>query len=111
MPENREYFRIKYPVSQRPRLVVGTYCCEILELSEVSASVSSGGNLDLNGGPIKAAVSFLDGTRVNTAFTVLRRQDEQIVLRFSPPLPFSIVMAEQRRLLKAFPMPASARAV
>ena len=104
MSQKREYFRVKFPIAQRPCFIVGSLELEIIELSENGASVAVGSHSPLGDpGPFDAIIRFKDGNTANVTACVHRWEKDQAILRFPANLAYSIVMAQQRHLLQNFP--------
>jgi len=103
MSQKRDYFRVKFPVTQCPRLVAGSTELEIVELSENGARVAAN-CARMPGTDLFAATILLkDGTAAKVTASVLRWETEYAILRFEDKLSYSIIAAEQRRLLQLFP--------
>lgn len=111
MPSNasatggRQYFRIIFPVTQRPRMHVETCEFTILEISE------GGATLDINAKtpptwsePHCATIVLADSTRIVTQAVAERSHAPGVLaVRFVELLPLSVITAEQRRLSILFP--------
>ncbi len=111
MSQRRNYFRIQFPMTQRPRLVVGSAEFEIVELAETGARVIAHDAALFDGAdPFDATIQFRDDVSAAVTACVHRRENNEVVLRFSASLPYSIVAAQQRRLLKLFPRQAASPA-
>jgi hypothetical protein len=108
MSQRRNYFRIKFPITQRPRLVVNAAEFEVLELAETGARIIAGNaQVSESTGEFEATIEFPDGASAPITARVHRREGNQAVLRFAANLPYSIIAAQQRRLLKLFPRHAA----
>ena len=103
-PTQREHYRLRYPVSARPRLIVNGTEFTVTEVSENGTRVllEPDSTLHFDGGH-EAIFCFLDGTRITTSASLSRLADDEVVLKLSPPLPLSVIMAEQRYLLTRYP--------
>ncbi len=103
MAQSRDYFRIPFPVAQRPHLIVGKDEFEVLDLSERGARVAAAGKLVSSGkGSFGVTVRFKDGTTAKTSAMIHRQEGDQLVLRFSQSLPFGVIAGEQRRLVALY---------
>lgn len=103
--QQRQYFRIVFPVAQRPRLDVDGYRFTILEISEGGASlVGDGTTLPPWNSPRRATITLADGTEIATE-TIAERHaaPDVLAVRFVELLPLSIITAEQRRLAMLYP--------
>jgi hypothetical protein len=104
MSQKRDHFRIVFPLGQRPCLAAGMSEWEVIDLSEDGAKIALNCETSLcSDNPFAATIRFHDGTPVTVTATVQRREDEYVILNFAKPLPYSLIMAEQRRLLRLFP--------
>ena len=111
MSQRRNYFRVKFPVTQRPCLMVNSAQFEVLELSETGARVNAGGSTSLAAAePVNATIQFRDGTSAQVVGCLYRRESNEVILRFRDNLPYPVIAAEQRRLLKLFPRQAQSPA-
>jgi hypothetical protein len=108
MSQKRDYFRVRFPITQRPCLIAGSTELEVIELSENGARVAVNGSSTLcQSDPFDATIRFKDGTTATVSASVHRWEAEQAVLQFSDNLSYSIIVAEQRRLLQMFPHDAA----
>jgi hypothetical protein len=104
MSQRRNYFRIKFPITQRPCLVVNAAEFEVVELAEAGARIVVGdAQVSESTGEFDATIQFPDGASARVTARVHRREGSEAVLRFSANLPYSIIAAQQQRLLKLFP--------
>ena len=103
MAQKRDFYRIPYPVAERPRLVVGTVELEVLDISERGARVALASETAFSGDShFAATVRFKDGTTVQTTGVVHRREGKELILGFSEGLPYSVIASEQQRLFRLF---------
>lgn len=108
MSQKRNHFRIPYPITERPRLVMAGAEFEVLDLSARGARVAFNKNSrDPGDGICPATIRLKDATTIETVATVHRREANRLVLRFATELPYSVIAGEERRLLKLFPRGAS----
>ena len=104
MSQRRNYFRIKFPITQRPCFVVNGAQFEVVELAETGARIIANGARQFDStDEFAATIQFRDGAAAQVTARLHRRVANEAVLRFSPNLPYSIIAAQQRRLLKLFP--------
>ena len=111
MPQLRNYFRIKFPVTQRPCLIVKAAQFEVTELAEAGARiiVNGAGPSDTTG-EFDGTIEFADGVTAPVTARVHRREGNEAILRFAANLPYSIIAGQQRRLLQLFPREAASPA-
>ncbi len=103
--QQRQYFRIVFPVAQRPRLDVDGRRFTVLEMSEGGASLVVDATTPPHwDAPRSATITLADGTEI-AAETIAERRAAPGVLavRFVELLPLSIITAEQRRLATLYP--------
>ena len=98
MENHRDYYRIQYREQDQPMLVVGEIEMRILNLSETGACCFSNAPLFDEISPVPIQVRLKDGNSFSTTATLIRREPDRLVVRFSPPIPRPIIFAEQRRL-------------
>jgi hypothetical protein len=108
MPQQRDYFRIPYPVTERPRLVIGASEFEVVDLSESGARIELDGEPPAGAESFPAIVRFKDGTTVKVVAVVQRQEHGELVLRFADNLPYAVIAGQQRRLLQLYPRDALA---
>jgi hypothetical protein len=104
MSQKRDHFRIVFPVGQRPCLTAGLAECDIIDLSEDGAKVAVNCETGFcSREAFAATIRFHDGAMAAVMAKVQRRENEHLILQFAEPLSYSLIMAEQRRLLRLFP--------
>lgn len=77
--------------------------CRIIELSEGGGRVlvSDANAAWFNGSEV--TIAFQCGDTATSEATLVRTDGDQIVIRFSPPIPLPIIIEEQRLLIIQFP--------
>ena len=104
MDQNRDHFRIVFPIEQRPSLTTELAAWNVIDLSENGAKVEVQlETYPCAAGEFEATIKFRDGTAAPVKASVLRRSPEEMVLQFDKQIPYPLIMGEQRRLLKLFP--------
>jgi hypothetical protein len=107
MSQKRDHFRIVFPLDQRPCLAAGLAEWDVIDLSENGARVAVSGNTSLcSREAFAATIRFHDGAAGAVIATIQRREQDHVTLSFAEPLAYSLIMAEQRRLLRLFPRDA-----
>jgi len=102
-PNFREFFRIVYPWDERPRFVLRSQICEVLDCSErgLRFRVESPGALAV-GSEISGRLRLNRGPEVVVAGVVVRVGDGEIALSLQEPgVSFHLILKEQIRLRKA----------
>lgn len=106
--QEREYYRLQYPLAERPQILIGDQTFEITEISEQGARIAHAGSaLIHDGGPFHGVVQFRDETTESIAGVVLRSDQEEFVVSFSQGITLKRMMAEQIRLRQKYPEPKS----
>ena len=102
--QRRGFYRIEYPADVRPIMSVNGSTCHVLELSEGGGRVptSEAKSTWFKNG-VETSIEFQCGQSVATEASLIRIDADQIVLRFSPPIPLPIIIEEQRLLIIQFP--------
>jgi hypothetical protein len=107
MPQNRDHFRIPFPIGERPQLFVGAAEFEVIDVSERGARIVRNGQWpDDGGGSFAATIRFRDGTTADVTAELHRKEADKLILRFGKQLSYSLITAEQRRLLRLYPRTA-----
>lgn len=101
-PNRRDYYRIPYAPTERPRLVVADQLCEVLDCSEQGVRFRpSADSLPLPGTELRGRLRFPRGVELLVAGTVVRVQEGAVSLRFHESIPFVTILREQLHLRKA----------
>ncbi len=100
--QKRQYFRIEYPVDERPTLVIGSESLEVVDTSERGMRV-----LPAKGSPvpthIKGTLKFRDGSECMVAGQVVRQApDGSLVIQLTVGISLALIMKEQRRLIQKY---------
>jgi len=100
MDSARDFYRVAYPVRERPVLVLQDNEWPISDLSETGIRYEAGrGDLPEIGEEIYGEVRFQRGDRTLIAGEVMRIDGRRIALRLEPPgVPFRILLEEQQFL-------------
>lgn len=95
-PERRRFFRLKYPPSERPTLIMSTESYKINEISE-GGIVFTLDNTEgmFIGDIIRAKIKFKDGQILDVVGNILRVRKKDIVLELVKGIPSKKVMSEQ----------------
>lgn len=103
----REFFRLRYPLSSRPTLLIRSRTFLVAELSEKGLRLA-----DQRGGPqfavepgqqISGRINLPSGD-VEITGKVLRRDRQEVIVADVEGISFQKLLEEQRRLIKAYPM-------
>ena len=103
--QERQYYRLSFPLQERPHFQVGNVAMPIIECSERGFRYEPAApHAPEVGDEISGRIKFRRGTEVAVAGTITRRQDATLVLVLdSPGVPFAVLMAEQRHLRRHYP--------
>lgn len=101
---NRAYYRLRYPDAERPRLQFDNSEYEVVELSELGGRIHLGGRELRSGTAISGWVRFRDGESAPIEGQVIRTEGKEAVLQLTEGVSFSRMLAEQRRLIRLYPM-------
>ena len=101
--ERRAFFRLRYPIFERPRLYIYRQEYETCEMSEYGVRLSGPGVATMPiGMPVEALLTFRDGETLMIAGKVLRIDHGEVVLVLTIPIPGQRIMKEQRYLLSRY---------
>ena len=106
MAENtRAFYRVEYPVRERPVLQVGEHSMEVIECSESGLSFE----LTSRSGPpapaqkIIGVVRFGDRAEVSVEGVVVRVDEESAAVRLTgATIPFAVILSEQKYLRRHY---------
>ncbi len=103
----RAYYRIEYPIFERPWFDIGGRIHDVVDCSEAGLRyrlAGAAGGPPKIGDTISGQLRFRRGEQVEVAGRVVRVQDGQIALNLDPPgIPLKIIFDEQRFILKKYP--------
>ncbi len=103
--QRRAFFRLPYPHAERPSLLADDAVYPVSEISEGGLRVVA-----LDQGDVLARQQDVQGTLrlaggdVQLHGRVLRQQGEEVVLVLTEGIPLSLMVSEQRRLIRKFPL-------
>lgn len=100
----RRFYRIRYPLIERPRLIAADEEFAVFEISEAGAMIKYADEPPAAfSQPCPVKIVFRDGKECSTEAVLERTQFGEFVLRFLRRLPLKIIASEQRRLLRHYP--------
>lgn len=102
-PNRRHYFRICYPVAARPRLVLGSNICEVLDCSEKGVRFQATSLLSAAPGTtFVGKLRFPRGEELLVRGVVVRVEEERVSLELAGAgVPFGVILQEQLYLRRA----------
>ena len=102
--QKRSHYRVNYPASARPALLLDGHAYTILDLSETSLKYEHAGNdKPAAGKTVSATIVFADQQTLDVEGSVLRISGTEVIVRLDDGIPFARIMSEQRRFLKLPP--------
>jgi hypothetical protein len=99
--ERRRYYRIRYPLKERPKLKVGKSLHGVIELSEGGLKIEAA-RLSQPEGTVSGLLLLADARYLPVRGRIMSRDLEEIVLCDLEGLPLAIVIEEQRRLIRKY---------
>ncbi len=104
MIEKRAYYRLYYPVLDRPVWRVNGRDYEVVEISEGGARLRYGEGLpERPETPVSGRIKFSDGAETEVAGVVLRKVEGGIVVVLSKGISFRRMLVEQVHLKERYP--------
>jgi len=100
--ENRQFFRIKYPVKFRPEVIVDGRTFTIVDVSEFGLKLDYSGAIRFPnpGTEFTATLGFKTGTRVTVKGAVVRTEPPFVMIRLEKGIPREALKNEADLLLK-----------
>ena len=104
--EKRQYYRLTYPLAERPRLALRGHFFLVIDLSEGGAMIARGrsGN-PVVGEEVQGTLTFPDGEQEQVAGTVLRSNEISFAITFQKGVSMRRMMMEQRRVFTRYLRP------
>jgi hypothetical protein len=103
MTNRRDHYRIYYPKTERPRFVLGSSICEVVECSEAGFRFRTPHWLPALGAHVHGRLRLRHGADVRVEGRVARADGSTVTVQLSEqPIPFSAVLREQLYLRRAF---------
>lgn len=101
--EKREHFRIRYPVKERPLLLLAQQEFEIIDMCEEAVKFRCPGFRSFSVGDLlEGGIRFRNGESMQVEGKVLRVDRESVVMVVDPSIPCSLIVSEQRRLANKY---------
>ena len=104
--QSREYFRIGYPLAERPQFIVGDAVHQVMDCCEAGFRYYSAGfEMPEVGTMVEGRIRFRRGQKVNVRGRVVWRNQGQVAVALTDArIPLSIIYDEQRYLRKRYPV-------
>ncbi|MBM3988720.1 MAG: PilZ domain-containing protein [Planctomycetes bacterium] len=103
--DQRDFYRIEYPQTARPRLTVGPVVLEVLNLSESGVRFLLAEGMELiPGAPVEGELRFQDGQKFAVAGRVhsVQAQARVAALQFTTGVPAAKILQEQQILRQRY---------
>jgi hypothetical protein len=98
----RNFFRIAYPEHERPRLVLGSTICEVVDCSEGGLLFRPSPLEDYRvGQEIHGRLRLSGGRETPIAGEIIRVSDEAVSVKLEVGIPFGLILKEQLHLRRA----------
>lgn len=95
----REYYRIPFPQTERPRVVVGLSISEVIECSERGLSYRPAAEVGGVGEVLEGRIRFPRGVELPIRGEVVRVADDRVALSLKGAgIPFAVIFQEQLHL-------------
>ncbi|NOZ68617.1 MAG: PilZ domain-containing protein [Deferribacteres bacterium] len=100
----REHYRIRYPLTGRPRLTISDKEYEVIDLSESGLKFLCREVDEFTAGAaVRVTITFNDGESLHVKGKILRTAEKVSVISFSEDIPFGRILKEQRYLKVHYP--------
>ena len=105
-PIERSFYRIHYPLPERPVLLAAGLSHPVLDCSEHGLRYLRTASTQVDiGDVVRGVLTFRRGTQVIVEGEVVRIQGDQIAVHLNiTPIPLGIILDEQRHLRAHYPM-------
>lgn len=91
--ERREYLRVRYPYTERPKLMIGEKEVDVTEISEHGIRFFLGSK-------ISATITFHDGETLTMEGEIIRIHNNEVAVHFSKSISYDKIIKEQEYLMK-----------
>ncbi len=103
-PQRRTYHRIRFPIAEQPRWIVGDASFAVVDLAEANCRLRWRGDTAIDWElPLSGILRFADGDQVWIEGQAVRQDSAGIVVQFTKGVTFKKVVALQRELLRKYP--------
>ncbi len=99
----REHYRVEYPISSRPKLIIEGIQYEVMDVSEKGIRfLSESSNEFQVESEVKGKIVFHDNEVQEVEGTILRVAEKQTIIYLSVNISFFIIVQEQRYIRDNF---------
>lgn len=103
MINEREYYRVSYPVAERPVLSASYGQYDVMDVSEYGVRVALPSEANLTPGMcLIAVIRFHDGGELECYGEILRRDDDSIAVYLHKSIPLKRIYAESAYLRRIY---------
>lgn len=105
IPQRRGLYRVRFPIPEQPIWCVNQTDVPVIEMSENSCRVVALSEAEIDPDSVWCGhLRFADGERVWIEGSIVRRDQESIVLRLSKGVSYRKLMSLQRDFLRRYPV-------
>ncbi len=102
--QQREFYRLWYPVAERPSLRIDDQEFDVSEVSEAGARIVIASQVELaDAEAFTGTVTFRTGEKDCVKGTILRSSENEIVANLTTGISLKRMMAEQIRIRQKYP--------
>lgn len=98
-PDQRKYFRVKYPPNERPLFRIGTHSFEVLDISERGLKFASNQEVKFAEW-VRGTLVFADRESLVVEGRIIWKKETQIGLKLATPISYTRILKEQRSLVE-----------
>ncbi|MBL6751933.1 MAG: PilZ domain-containing protein [Nevskia sp.] len=99
--QQRRYYRVVYPTTLRPVLLLGDESLPIIDICENGVRFVAGKSAQIEvGTPVEATVKFRSGHDTVIRGTIVRAGAREVAINIERGVTFRLIIAEQRMLLE-----------
>ncbi|MEQ8171544.1 MAG: PilZ domain-containing protein [Candidatus Eremiobacterota bacterium] len=100
--QRRRFYRIKYPLIERPKIILDNKSYQVIDISEGGIKFFSPVTIFKINQYIKGTITFHDGEVLEVEGHVLRLQNKRIIILLDIKIPLQRILKEQRFLIKKY---------
>jgi hypothetical protein len=102
--DRRDFYRLRYPETDRPKLSFDNMEYHVVEISELGARIHLARRQLSDGRKVAGWIRFSDGEASPVEGSVLRTEGNEAVIQLSLGVTLKRMLAEQRRLIHLYPI-------
>lgn len=104
LPQRRAFYRVVYPLTARPILIIRKQTFEVIDISEKGVRFSLEGNPVVQSDEnLTAVITFHDYESITLEGKILRMENNEIALLLTRGIPYKRIVKEQQFLIKNYP--------